>query len=64
MEKWDYWVAQVEVLQDDNQTKRLLGLLRDLGDEGWELVSVTQKTSIDPSGVDQYTLFFKRPARI
>lgn len=61
MEKWDYWVAQVDVLQDDNQSKQLLGLSRDLGNEGWELVSVTLKTFSDPGGVDQYTMFFKRP---
>lgn len=63
MEKWEYWVAQVAVVEFEE----LQPFLTERGDEGWQLVSVTLKvlpeTHLAETNYqfDQYTMFFKRP---
>lgn len=61
MEKWEYWVAQMELVGDASQQGNLLGFLTDRAEEGWELVTVTLKQFSADANVDQYTMFFKRP---
>ena len=64
LQKWQYHVEELHNTRDLNET------LSRLGDEGWELVSVTGGNSADAAGPvktlrrknEAFHAFFKRPA--
>jgi hypothetical protein len=63
MNHFDYLMSRMFVF-GHNDFERWQSFLDDRGNEGWELVSVTQKTVPGPTPTetgDEYTLFFKRP---
>jgi len=57
--KWTY-----TIYRSDEDLDGIQKGLDQMGDEGWELVSVTHQSLVDENeeAFDQYTLFFKRPA--
>jgi hypothetical protein len=57
--KWNYTICRSDEDLDGIQRS-----LDEMGDDGWELVSVTHQSLVDEhdEAFDQYTLFFKRPA--
>jgi hypothetical protein len=56
---WNYTICRSDEDLDGIQKS-----LDELGQDGWELVSVTQQGLVDEQEqpFDRYTLFFKRPA--
>ena len=56
--KWNYTICRSDEDLDGIQRS-----LDELGQDGWELVSVTLQSLVDENEqtFDQYTLFFKRP---
>lgn len=56
---WNYTICRSDEDLDGIQKS-----LDELGQDGWELVSVTQQSLVDDNeqSFDRYTLFFKRPA--
>jgi hypothetical protein len=57
--QWNY-----TIIRSDEDLDGIQKSLEDLGQDGWELVSVTQQSLVDESdqAFDQFTLFLKRPA--
>jgi hypothetical protein len=57
--KWNYTICKTDEDLDGIQRN-----LDELGQDGWELVSVTCQSLMDENeeAFDQYTMFFKRPA--
>ncbi len=57
--QWNY-----TIIRSDEDLDGIQKSLEDLGQDGWELVSVTQQSLVDDSdqAFDQFTLFLKRPA--
>ena len=57
--KWTY-----TIYRSDEDLDGIQKGLDQMGDQGWELVSVTHQSLVDENeeAFDQYTLFFKRPA--
>jgi hypothetical protein len=57
--KWNY-----TIYRSDEDLDGIQRSLDEMGQDGWELVSVTHQSLIDENeqAFDQYTLFFKRPA--
>lgn len=61
--KWEYLRAQYEVYREVDE-QLMDEFLQVRGNEGWELVSVLEKTMTAPDhlrNAQQFTLFFKRP---
>ena len=63
--KWKYLRAQLLTTGKDIDDERFEEFLQDRGDEGWELVSVLQKTVEAPGGLEGqgefHTFYFKQP---
>ena len=65
MQKWEYkWVVipgSLRKMKVSEQREKVQSLdyVNELGNQGWELVSVEQ--SYPGSGISDYILFFKRP---
>lgn len=63
MDKWEYlWIVIPHSLGKMKVNKQKVGSLdyvNELGDDGWELVSVEQ--GWPGAGISDYILFFKRP---
>ena len=59
--KWIY-----TIFQSDQDLDTIQATLDSLGQEGWELVSVShqQLVDVDDRAFDQYTFFFKQPAAV
>jgi hypothetical protein len=57
--KWSY-----TIYRSDEDLDGIQKGLDEMGQDGWELVSVTHQSVVDENeqAFDQYTLFFKRPA--
>ena len=57
--KWIY-----TIFQSDQDLDSIQATLDSLGQEGWELVSVSHQQLVDAAdqAFDQYTFFFKQPA--
>ncbi len=57
--RWAY-----TIFRSDQDLDTIQATLDSLGQEGWEMVSVTHQQLVDDNDVafDQFTLFFKRPA--
>ncbi len=57
--KWIY-----TIFQSDQDLDSIQATLDSLGQEGWEMVSVShqQLVDVDDRAFDQYTFFFKQPA--
>jgi len=57
--KWNY-----TIYRSDEDLDGIQRGLDEMGQDGWELVSVTHQSLVDENeqAFDQYTLFFKRPA--
>jgi hypothetical protein len=64
MQKWEYWAESSET--SPNSTE-ILNRLNELGNNGWELVSVVTTSSVGGHSattlhkVDEYFYFFKKP---
>jgi len=63
MQRWEYlWVVipnSLGKMKVAGEKVHALEYINQLGDEGWELVSVEQ--GFPGSGLSDYILFFKRP---
>jgi hypothetical protein len=62
--KWQYLRAQFLTTGKDRDEEQFEQYLEDRGQEGWELVSVLEKTVDGPDELgkgDWHTLYFKRP---
>jgi hypothetical protein len=60
MQKWEYLLAKPETFDSE----LIQQFLSDRGNEGWELVSVTEQQIENPMKEETaplYTMFFKRP---
>lgn len=59
--KWDYTICR-----SDEDLDAIQASLDELGQDAWELVSVTQQSLVDENeqAFDRYTLFFKRPSAV
>ncbi len=57
--KWTY-----TIFRSDEDLDAIQNTLDSLGQEGWELVSVSHQQLVDENDVafDQYTFFLKQPA--
>ena len=57
--KWVY-----TIFRSDQDLDTIQATLDNLGQEGWELVSVSHQQLVDEADLpfDQYTFFFKQPA--
>jgi hypothetical protein len=66
--KWEYLISRPEL----TETSAIESFMNDKGKEDWELVAVTRERlpTVDPmvegfnTGLEQYTLFFKRPTQV
>jgi hypothetical protein len=60
MQKWEYLVSRIDLpVLGHDRLDNIKGWLNDLGQDGWEIVSVSAEPIEDE--LLEYTVFFKRP---